>query len=292
MKLWQKVLAGWISLAVSGCASTTQYATPYVTSLLEARQQDVVVQKWDLSCGAADLATLLTYNLGLPTTEREVATALLKRYTNIGQVQQQLGFSLLDLKAYAESKGLTATGYGNLTLHDLAGMAPSIVPVRMNGFNHFVVFRGIRGDRVLLADPAFGNRTMHLGYFVSVWQGRMAFMVTRPGEVAGATANLLAPKPSDFWATSIGNEPVSATTLALEEEAAGTVLGAPTTKLASASRPTSAVPGASADTAANLGQVIAGGSPASHLGRTDAFTPADKKAAAPLAPDAPSKSGS
>ena len=32
-----------------------------VQSLLEYRQRNVVIQKWDLSCGAAALATLLRY---------------------------------------------------------------------------------------------------------------------------------------------------------------------------------------------------------------------------------------
>ena len=34
---------------------------------------------------------------------------------------------------------------------------PTIVPVHLMGYSHLVVFRGIESDRVLLADPAFGN---------------------------------------------------------------------------------------------------------------------------------------
>ena len=209
-----------VSLAVAACAPThTSTSTRYVRSLLEARQDRVVVQKWDLSCGAAALSTVLTYDLDRPTTERAVAASLLKRYHTLGQVQRQLGFSLLDLKAYANKHGLQAVGYGDVSLHDLVELGPSIIPVRMNGFNHFVVFRGIHGSRVLVADPGFGNRTMHLDYFASIWQGKMAFVVSRAD--GRPQPRRLAARPSDFWSTSVGTEPVSPRILALEKAAFG-----------------------------------------------------------------------
>jgi uncharacterized protein len=75
------------------------------------------------------------------------------------------------------------------------------VPVRFNGYNHFVVFRGMRGNRVLLADPAFGNRTMLAEKFVAAWLehadlGRVGFVVARAGGVA--PPNKLAPHALDF----------------------------------------------------------------------------------------------
>ena len=50
-----------------------------VRSLLEIRQDNVVMQEWDLSCGAATLTTLLNYQHGDLVTEKEVATALMNR---------------------------------------------------------------------------------------------------------------------------------------------------------------------------------------------------------------------
>ena len=64
----------------------------------ENRQSDVVLQQWDVSCGAAALATLMTYDLNMPITERKVAAGLL-RFTSVERVCRQLGFSLLDLKS-------------------------------------------------------------------------------------------------------------------------------------------------------------------------------------------------
>ena len=44
-----------------------------IRSLQEIRHEGVVIQKWDTSCGAAALATVLTYSLNDPVSEREVA---------------------------------------------------------------------------------------------------------------------------------------------------------------------------------------------------------------------------
>jgi uncharacterized protein len=46
-----------------------------VKSLLERRQERVVVQKWELSCGAAALATLLNCQHGDRVSERWIAAA-------------------------------------------------------------------------------------------------------------------------------------------------------------------------------------------------------------------------
>jgi predicted double-glycine peptidase len=92
-------------------------------------------------------------------------------------------------------------GYGQLTLDDLVERAPIMVPVRFNGYNHFVVFRGMRGNRVLLADPAFGNRTLLANSFVAAWLeyadfGRVGFVVARTDGVTGPKK--LAPRALDF----------------------------------------------------------------------------------------------
>src|SRR5215469_6210158 len=50
-----------------------------VRSLLEMRHENVIIQSWDLSCGAAALATLLKYEWGMPVTEKQVANGLMAR---------------------------------------------------------------------------------------------------------------------------------------------------------------------------------------------------------------------
>jgi predicted double-glycine peptidase len=158
-----------------GAAPARSDAKP-VRSLLELRDDRLVRQHWDLSCGAAAIATLMTYQLGDPVSEREAALGML-RTGDARLVRARLGFSLLDLKRFAASRGFTAAGYAGMSLDELLAMTPAVAPIRVRGFGHFVVVRGRRGDRLLLGDPAFGNRTMTAEAFVQAWTSRIGFVV-------------------------------------------------------------------------------------------------------------------
>jgi uncharacterized protein len=177
-----------------------------VTSLVEVRQRNVVVQEWDLSCGAAALATLLTYQHADPVSEREVALNLINREEYLADpslLRKREGFSLLDLERLAASRGYEGIGYGQLTFDHLLAKAPIIVPVQLYGFNHFVIFRGLASNRVLLADPAFGNRTMTRDRFEQAWiespeLGHVGFVVVRRDGLI--PPNRLAPQLDEFLA--------------------------------------------------------------------------------------------
>ncbi len=156
------------------------------------RTQGVVLQKSDLSCGAAAVATLLNFQFGDQVTERQVTEGLIRRKEYIEHpeiVRVRQGFSLLDMKRYVTTRGYVGIGYGKLVFDDLLRLAPIIVAVQPLGYNHFVVFKGVVGDRVLLADPAFGNETMARADFEDMWIdfpqiGRVGFIVTRNGKPA------------------------------------------------------------------------------------------------------------
>ena len=179
---------------------------PPVKSLLEIRRERVVIQKWDLSCGAAALTTLLRYQHGDPVTEKDVATALINRseyLRNPQLVQIREGFSLLDLKRYVDGRGYQGTGLRQLTLDDLNRRAPILIPIQTRGYNHFVVFRGQRDNRVLLADPAWGNRTMTVEHFMQAWIdypkiGHVGFVVEAAPGHPRSTSTPLAPRPEEF----------------------------------------------------------------------------------------------
>ena len=190
---------GIVVLGLASCTDDTPSRPRVVQSLLEQRHDKVIVQQWDVSCGAAALASLLTYDLSHPVSEKEVAAEML-HFTSVERVQSQLGFSLLDLKRYSESHDFVADGYGNMTLRDLIEAGPSIVPVVLRGFNHFMVFRGVQGDRVLLADPAWGNRTVQMPEFIDMWRSRVAFTVTRKGDKL--PLHRMAARSGDFLASS------------------------------------------------------------------------------------------
>jgi hypothetical protein len=176
-----------------------------VTSLLEMRHRNVTTQEWDLSCGAAALTTILNYQYGDRITERKVAIGLMKRSEYVDNptlVQLRDGFSLLDLKRFVDERGYQGIGLGKLDLMDLIVRAPIIVPIKTNGYNHFVIFRAIAGNRVLLADPAWGNRTMLKDDFLKMWIdypkiGHVGFVVAKAdGELS--KPNRLAPHADDF----------------------------------------------------------------------------------------------
>ena len=148
-----------------------------VRSLQEIRQEGVVLQKWDTSCGAAALATVLTYSLNDPVSEREVARGMLKM-TEPLKVKYRGGFSLLDMKHFAELRGYKGVGYWRLNLDGLLQLKNPIVPIVQYGYPHFVVVRGLdhRG-RLNIADPGFGNRTITVSEFRTAWKDGIAFVV-------------------------------------------------------------------------------------------------------------------
>lgn len=176
-------------LATGACAQVALAEHRPITSMLEIRRQHVVVQKFDLSCGAAALTTLLNFQHGEHLTEREVAIGLMQRKDYVDDpalVRRREGFSLLDLKRYVQSRGYDGVGFGNLTWSDLLHNVPVMVPVNLMGYNHFVVFRGVVNGRVSLADPAWGNRTLPETVFRKAWidypeLGKVGFVVKRRG---------------------------------------------------------------------------------------------------------------
>jgi hypothetical protein len=154
-------------------------------SFKDRRDRHVVRQQYDYSCGAAAMATLLTYGLDDPVTEIDVIRAML---ATLGADQEAArkkdGFSLLDMQKVAQARGLQAGGY-RIAPQDLGKLSgPAIVFVRPRGYEHFAVLRGMRGQTVFLADPARGNLRLALQDFLDIWRdedGRGAlFVAWRP----------------------------------------------------------------------------------------------------------------
>ena len=180
-------------------------ATTAVQSLQEIRQACIVRQRWDLSCGSAALSTLLTYDLSDPTPETAVVVWVLHR-TDPVRVRSRGGFSLLDLKRFVQFRGYNAEGYADLSLDELAGLGgAAIVPIRIKSYDHFVVFRGVMGGRVILADPAFGNLTMAVERFLKIWKNGIGFVVlprkpsSAPGQAAARAEKLPFPDVGSIY---------------------------------------------------------------------------------------------
>jgi predicted double-glycine peptidase len=154
-------------------------------TLKELRDQYVVKQQLDYSCGAAALATLMVYYYGQNTSEKEILELLNTRLETMTEEERarktRIGFSLLDLKVVAQQKGYRAAGF-KLTVDQLPQLlAPVIVHVRPFGYYHFAVLRGVAGDRVYLADPGRGNLRMSIERFLDEWTG-VVFVLGKAGE--------------------------------------------------------------------------------------------------------------
>ncbi len=153
------------------------YITKKVVSLRQARYKKVIPQKYDLSCGAAALATLLNYFFNHEVKEIDIIKYMLESgdKKEIGQK----GFSLLDLKKYAVNQGYMADGY-KVSVSALQKLKiPAIVLFTSGPYSHFVVLKGVKAERIYVADPAYGNRSMSLEMFQENWNGVIFLVANR-----------------------------------------------------------------------------------------------------------------
>jgi len=171
---------------------------PPSRSIKDLRDQNVVKQRFDFSCGAAALATMLRYGLGENVTEAQILLQLFDRLTEEEKkVTRSIGFSLLDLQRVAQLRGFIAQGF-RLEPDQLAMLGgPVIVYIEPRGYKHFAVLRGVRDDRIYLADPSRGNIRMPAYAFLESWlqdDGKGIIFVVEPktGSTSGKTLLTLA----------------------------------------------------------------------------------------------------
>lgn len=153
-----------------------------VRSWKELRNQNIVMQQRDYSCGAAALATLLRFHWGDPVSEMTVfreLDALLDEEETRDRIKN--GLTLTDLRRVSVRLGYLAT-IGQLKLPNLAeAKVPVVVGIRVNGYDHFAVVRAVAAGYVFLADPARGNVRTPVQQFERQWQKRMVLVVVKRG---------------------------------------------------------------------------------------------------------------
>lgn len=161
------------------------YLVP-LNSLKELRRQRVfrttLQQKYDFSCGSAAVATLLTHQYDRPTKEDQVFAAMFER-GNQAKIQR-VGFSMLDMKRYLDSIGYQADGFEAKLDMIAEANVPAIVLINENGYNHFVVVKGVREDKVLIGDSATGTRIMARADLERIWENKILFVVRNHREQA------------------------------------------------------------------------------------------------------------
>ena len=183
-----------IGIASPGFAETTTVtvspglrARLDLKSMKAIRDDRVVKQGFDYSCGAAALATLLTYVVKDPVTEIEILRNVLDNVSDEErEALKKKGLSLLDLQRVATTRGHRAQGFRLAPVFLAKLQGPVMVFIKPHGYEHFAVFKGVRGDRVYLADPSLGNMRLPVYEFLSSWldesgQG-IIFVVERSDE--------------------------------------------------------------------------------------------------------------
>lgn len=129
----------------------------------EMRDDRVVKQDLDFSCGAASAATIMNEFYGLSVTEAELLDAMEKDGTA----------SFQDLADVATTHGIKGVGLA-LNFDQLRQLqAPAIAYLKYRDNDHFSVVKGIaKDDSVLLADPSWGNRRFTKHQFLRMWETR------------------------------------------------------------------------------------------------------------------------
>ncbi len=167
-----------------------------VESVRERKFSNLVEQKTDFSCGAAALATILRQAYWLDVDEEHVIKGMLT--TSDHQLVQTQGFSMLDMKRYAESIGMRARGYRIPPDKLEAVSIPVVVLMDIRGYKHFVVLQRTQKDWVYIGDPVLGHKRYTRDDFVKGWNG-IVFAIIGPGY---DKTNALLDPPSPLTAKS------------------------------------------------------------------------------------------
>lgn len=126
------------------------------------RDDQIIHQQLDYSCGAASLATLLKGYYGLDVTEATI----------IEDVGKDAWLSFADFQRILPKYGLKGIGIA-LNFDQLKKLkVPAIVYIDTRAGPHFAVLRGINNEVVWLGDPATGNEHYSVSRFLKKWEIR------------------------------------------------------------------------------------------------------------------------
>lgn len=157
-------------LSLNALATDYAYTASYsasgslaIKSWKTLRDQRLVKQRFDYSCGAASMATILNEFYGQAVTELELLGA-------IDNGNSRASFS--DMKKALDKFGFEAEGFAT-SYEQLARLKiPVLVYLKYRKNDHFSVLRGIDVNTVWLADSSLGNRTFSKYQFLDMWRTR------------------------------------------------------------------------------------------------------------------------
>lgn len=167
-----------------------------VKPMRDIKHQNIVTQSMDYTCGPAGLSTLLNYYLDDPITEKEIIEELHKHVPREKAIERG-GFTLLDLKNFAQAQGYEVTGY-RMDVEFLRSVKqPVLVRINMRNYSHFVIVKGVINDRIFLADPTAGNVSMKIPQFEKIWTNGIGLVIEDPTKNSLAEGKEYALKVND-----------------------------------------------------------------------------------------------
>lgn len=151
-------------LGILNFTNSTAIALPQ--SYRNIRYQGVVGQTSYYTCGPAAVATLLRYYYGINTSETEILELSHQAIKESGKNPEDgKGINAFALQKALTSKGLLSRGIkippANLSDYFNRGGVPLILHVTIPQL-HYVLAVGMIGDWVIIADPSWGRKIIHL----------------------------------------------------------------------------------------------------------------------------------
>ena len=146
------------------------------------KRVNIVMQRRDYSCGAAALATIGKFYWG-DNVDEEFFLTILDLILTVEEAEERVenGLAMADLRKAAVKAGYQAV-VGKLTFAKLGeSKVPLIVGITVDDYDHFVVYRGMDGQYVYMADPIRGNIRIPAPVFVKQWQKNAVLAIAKPG---------------------------------------------------------------------------------------------------------------
>jgi predicted double-glycine peptidase len=160
----KQIIPGMLILGILNFTSISTIALP--TSYRTIRYQEIVGQTSYYTCGPAAVATLLIYYYGIDTSEKEILELSHQAIKERGQDPEEgKGIDALALQKTLEDKGIPSKGIKipseNLPKYFNDGGLPIILHVTKPQL-HYILAIGIVGSWVVIADPSWGRKIIHL----------------------------------------------------------------------------------------------------------------------------------
>ena len=129
----------------------------------------IVLQDGYKECGAASLLSIIHYYKG------SISMARLVELTNTNKE----GTNFYQLKQAAEKLGFSVNGYKTNNYNTLQEIeTPFIIQIIDKNYEHFCVVYTMKKNKVVVMDPAIGQREILIEEFNNVWTGYI--LILRP----------------------------------------------------------------------------------------------------------------